>query len=361
MGQRFSKRRRSNYTRDDQCAGPEHSVPISAADNLRATVQGIADSTLGQQAVSVDYASDTAVLSCAAAGGTACLFGGKDQVIREYDYSSGAAVNSWRGHSRDVTKVIWCLPMACAFSASRDTTAKMWRRGSPHAVATFSNHDLVVTGLALDPYSGTSSRYLCTGSRDNKICMWDIESTKVINEKKIAQNLVTHMCWKDGLLAQTSEDKQLRLWDPKSLEVTRTFARKQQILLSCDILAPLVITSSHGINGTGCEVTLWDVRGTSSLPVHEFKGHTESVATCRFMPQLYGRHDLFASVASDRLVKVWSHTSPGLVCELQAVGTGPLTDVAMNEDDTRLCVSTFEKGVIFLSCIETQGSLRLVY
>jgi len=51
---------------------------------------------------------------------------------------------------------------------------------------------------------------VCSGSRDNTVALWDVSTGSVTNSVKIARNLVTDLCWKDDILAQTSEDKSLR-------------------------------------------------------------------------------------------------------------------------------------------------------
>lgn len=84
-------------------------------------------------------------------------------------------------------------------------------------------------------------RKLCTGSRDNWMCLWDIESAKCEHRRNISRNLVslsvcffpqcvldhehlgfslflfffvqvTHVCWVPGSssVVQTSEDKMIR-------------------------------------------------------------------------------------------------------------------------------------------------------
>lgn len=47
-----------------------------------------------------------------------------------------------------------------------------------------------------------------------------------------------------------------RLWDANSLKITHEFVKKQQILTSCDVRGHCIATSSGGINGTGCEITV---------------------------------------------------------------------------------------------------------
>ncbi|PKU27511.1 wd repeat-containing protein 31 [Limosa lapponica baueri] len=95
------------------------------------------------------------------------------------------------------------------FSASRDKTVMMWEiHGAPGPSQRFPGHDLVVTGLAVSP----DASWLCTGSRDNTVCKWDIETGECLGRAAISRNLVTHLCWVPGepYVIQTSEDKTIR-------------------------------------------------------------------------------------------------------------------------------------------------------
>ena len=57
-----------------------------------------------------------------------------------------------------------------AVSASRDTSIRLWRRGSPEAVQVLRGHELAVTALALNGGTGE----LCSGSRDSYVRLWDL-------------------------------------------------------------------------------------------------------------------------------------------------------------------------------------------
>ena len=53
---------------------------------------------------------------------------------------------------------------------------------------------------------------ICSGSRDNSVRLWDIETGNCLANMGILRNLVTQMKWVPGktAVAQTSEDKSLR-------------------------------------------------------------------------------------------------------------------------------------------------------
>ncbi|XP_016385407.1 WD repeat-containing protein 31-like [Sinocyclocheilus rhinocerous] len=85
----------------------------------------------------------------------------------------------------------------------------MWDLGrDTEPVQEFCGHELVVNGVAVSP----DGSKLCTGSRDNSMRLWDIESGECLQKHTISRNLVTHVCWVPGStsIVQTSEDKTIR-------------------------------------------------------------------------------------------------------------------------------------------------------
>lgn len=52
---------------------------------------------------------------------------------------------------------------------------------------------------------------------------------------------------------------------------------------------------------------LWDLRSRSI--VHEFKGHTEAIDCCMFLPYCGGK--LLATASRDCSVKIWDRDSKG--------------------------------------------------
>ncbi|XP_073170496.1 WD repeat-containing protein 31 isoform X4 [Lepidochelys kempii] len=252
-----------------------------------------------------------AVTSVAALTSDLCVSGGNDKTVVVDNWRSGAVLKRFVGHQREVTKVACVFESNSFFSASRDKTVMMWelhRNSGPSQH--FPGHDLVVTGLAVSP----DSLQLCTGSRDNTMCKWDIETGECVRRAAISRNLVTHLCWvpAEPFVIQTSEDKTIRIWDSRELQVAHTFPVKQYIQTYCDVSQDgrYCISSSNGFGGEGCEATLWDLR------------QTRSQVPC------------LATVCLD--------------------GSGPLASLAVCDSSTLLCAS-FNSGIHLLRINSIKG------
>uniref|UniRef100_A0A7M4FYQ0 WD repeat domain 31 n=1 Tax=Crocodylus porosus TaxID=8502 RepID=A0A7M4FYQ0_CROPO len=252
-----------------------------------------------------------AVTSVAALKSDLCVSGGKDKTVVIYNWRSGAVLKRFLGHEREVTKVACVFESNRFFSASRDKTVMMWElSGNSGPSQHFPGHDLVVTGLAVSP----DASQLCTGSRDNTICKWDIETGECLCRTAISRNLVTHLCWVPGepYIIQTSEDKLIRMWDSRELQVAHTFPGKQHIQTYCDVShdGRYCISSSNGFAGEGCEATLWDLRQTRNR-VREYKGHFQTIASCIFLPKSLGLTPVIATSSHDCMVKIWNQDTGG--------------------------------------------------
>ncbi|XP_043355067.1 WD repeat-containing protein 31 isoform X13 [Dermochelys coriacea] len=120
---------------------------------------------------------------------------------------------------------------------------------------------------------------------------------------------VTHLCWvpAEPFVIQTSEDKTIRIWDSRELQVAHTFPVKQYIQTYCDVSQDgrYCISSSNGFGGEGCEATLWDLRQTRSQ-VREYKGHFQTTTSCVFLPKGLGLIPVVATSSHDCMVKVWN-------------------------------------------------------
>ncbi|XP_063792272.1 WD repeat-containing protein 31 isoform X2 [Pseudophryne corroboree] len=245
------------------------------------------------------------------------------------------------------------------FSASRDKTVLMWdlhcKAGSAQK---FHGHHLIVTGLAVSP----DCTQLLSGSRDNTVCKWDVESGQCLHRAAVSRNLVTHMCWVPGesCVVQTSEDKTTRVWDTRNLQVAHLFPMKQYIQMHCDVSEDgnYCLTSSNGFGGQGCEATLWDLR-QSRDKVCEYKGHLQSTTSCIFLPKDTYDSPLVATASHDCTVKVWERDTGACVNSLFLDGSGPLSSLAVCDNASILCAS-FNSGIHSLHMERGRGALQQV-
>lgn len=287
------------------------------------------------------------------------LTGGKDNSVVLFNWKQGVTLRQWTGHSRDVTKVKHVGETI--FSSSRDKTIKVWQasKAGNEPISTFEGHRLVVTAIDLNE-DGT---LLFSGSRDNCVRLWDTTKNTSISEIEVSRNLVSCVKWVPGTqtqVAQTGEDKMVRIWDTRNMQPSFTFAAQQYFQTCCDCSrnGQFILTCSNGFNGKGCEATLWDVR--EQKMICRYIGHQQTTSACVFLPCLehVWSKDLIATASHDSTVKIWERDSTECLTTLDFSGAGPLTDLCV-WDDGSLCVSTTNMGVYLCILASCEGKPEL--
>uniref|UniRef100_A0AAA9SEC8 WD repeat domain 31 n=1 Tax=Bos taurus TaxID=9913 RepID=A0AAA9SEC8_BOVIN len=265
-----------------------------------------------------------------------------------------AALNSDLCVSGGKDKIACIYKSSQFFSASRDKMVMMWDlQSSSQPRQQFSGHTMVVTGLTVSP----DSSQLCTGSRDNTLLLWDVGTGQCAERASVSRNLVTHLCWvpREHYILQTSEDKTIRLWDSRGLQVAHTFPTQQHIQTYCEVSEDghKCVSCSSGFEGEGCEATLWDLRQTRSR-ICEYRGHFQTVASCIFLPRALASMPAIATSSHDCKVKIWNQDTGACLFTLSLDGSGPLTSLAVADSVSLLCVS-FSRGIHLLRVDRSQG------
>ncbi|KAG5840267.1 WD repeat-containing protein 31 [Anguilla anguilla] len=325
------------------------------SDLYRTNREEGAESVPANQVVQYEPAHTDAINCVTTISPDLCVSGGSDQAVVVYNWRAGKLHRSLQAHTKEVTKVKCVSGTNLIFSASRDKTVLMWDLYSGEKpLQEFCGHELVVNGLDVSP----DVSKICTGSRDNSMCLWDIESGECLQRKTISRNLVTHVCWVPGgtSIAQTSEDKTIKVWDSRSWQISNTFPAKQYIQTHCAVSANsnYLLSSSNGFGGQGCEATLWDLR-QPGCKVVEYRGHLQTTACCIFIPGSQGATPMVATSSHDCSVKIWDQNTAACLCTLVLAGSGPLASLAPCDGGGGLLCASFNTGMHLLHLSQGAG------
>lgn len=223
--------------------------------------------------------ADDVITSVCAIGDSHFAASGVDGWVHFYNWQEPQLSGRFRAHRKAANRLL-PLPNAGLLTASADATVRLWRSGASDvlpapAVAggddvqladlTFEGHSMSVSALDLVD-AGAGQAQLVTGSRDCTVRAWDLERGSEIHKQKVLRNVVLALrrLPDTTVVAQASEDLQLRLWDLRSgLQQTDAVHGGPNQLLAMDVSddGHYVICGSKGFSRENCEVKVYDVRG----------------------------------------------------------------------------------------------------
>lgn len=276
------------------------------------------------------------------------------------DWAGGGATEHWAGHPKSVTGVATAAWLDGAISASRDTTVRIWRRGTLLApTATLVGHDLTVSALAV---SATQAGRIFSGSRDSTVRLWDATTSACLSKSYISRNVVTCAAWVKGdssCVWQGSEDLRLRLWDVRAMaKPTATLEGYTCFPLCIAASEHTCVTGSNGFSGGGkgggCELRVWDRRALRQNAL--FTAHTTAVTAVALLPGAQ-----MASASRDGTLNLWQGAASGVrVLDTASLGSAVTSLSPANEGESkaRLYAAT-EDGAIRAFSAGASGLRRL--
>ena len=140
----------------------------------------------------------------------------------------GRERNRLQGHDGFVSSVSFSADGKTLASGSDDNTIKLWNLETGKEIRTLKGHDSRVSSVSFS----ADGKTLASGSEDKTIKLWNLETGKEIRTLKGHDSSVSSVSFSaDGkTLASGSDDKTIKLWNLPDLELDSLMGR------SCDLV-----------------------------------------------------------------------------------------------------------------------------
>jgi len=294
---------------------------------------GITIKTFGhmESVESIDFSPDGKILAS----------GGRDKIIKLWDVASGNEIRRLAGNGQNISDVQFSPDGKLLASASWDKTIKLWDMVTGKELRTIS--DAEATSIAFSPDGQTIA---ASGSEGIRI--WKVSTgnaIKLLKEHSELADLVRTIAFTaDGrTLASGSLDDTIKLWDVETGKELRTLTGHSSAVSSIAFSADGTLMISGSEDKT---VRLWDVK--TGQEIHTLKDHSQGVTSVAFSPN--GKS--IASSSKDRTIDIWSvsdgslqKTLKGHAQALTSVAFSPHSALlASGSDDNTIKLWEMKKG-----------------
>ncbi len=311
----------SSYELGTQHVMIGHADWVSAAaftPNGRRIITGDLDGQLivwsrstGQEALRFGAEVEASVRDLALnSSGYRLLAGYGDGVVRMWNPGTGTLLHTYQAEDVGRVQAVAFSPDgARVYAAGDEGVLRVWDTESEALLAAFPAQESAILDMALSPDEARA----ITAHRDGRIIVWEVAAWREGAYR--AENIpttaylrhaepVTTVAWApDSRHAVTgSEDNLLRYWDLDTGEVLHTLRGHADDVSDVDISAD----GRYALSASGDEsLRLWDL--TSGQSLQRLAGHDDRVQVARFAPLNSAQPEISAAVsgAIDEQVRVW--------------------------------------------------------
>ncbi|ETO01074.1 hypothetical protein RFI_36367, partial [Reticulomyxa filosa] len=210
-------------------------------------------------------------------------------------------------------------------SSSADKTIRFWDIKDCKQFQVFDGHTSDVECIEFSSFN--NGRYLCSGSTDKTIRLWDIETSKSLhvfnghmnnlscvdfsplqsnNDINNKSNSIGIIGGNGYTICSGSYDNTIRIWDIESLKDVIVFKGHEDSIL-CVKYLPYESRISGGANiilsgSADQSVRLWDIR--SNQQIQMFDEHTSVVSAVEYL-SFGSNRDIICSGSFDNTIRFW--------------------------------------------------------
>jgi len=208
--------------------------------------------------------------------------------------SGGTLIRTLEGHTSSVSAVAVTLDGKHAISGSDDNTLRVWDIESGEEIQILEGHTGWVKAVAVT----LDGKHVISGSFDNTLRMWDIVSGEEIQTLRGHTDSVEAIAVTlDGKHAISgSDDNTLKVWDIKSGEEIQTLEGHTKWVEAVAVTPD----NKYVISGSDDKtLRVWDIE--SGEEIQTLEGHTNWVTAVAVTPD--GKHA--TSGSRDNTIRVW--------------------------------------------------------
>ena len=244
----------------------------------------------------LEYSSEVITSVAWMPGSKYLAVGDSGNAVKIYDIEKSAEVRTIRSHSDRVSSLAWNHFVLS--TGSRDSSIMQHDLRIQDYFVKFTGHEQEVCGLR---WNNEGTR-LASGGNDNKVCLWEMNSTnpvKVLNGHKAAVKALAWSPWNSKILATGggSADKQIRIWDCASGSCLETVETGSQVCALEWNRHEKEILSAHGYAQN--QLSLW--RSSDMKRIQDFTGHSARILNIAQNPE----GSTVVSAGADETLRFW--------------------------------------------------------
>ena len=257
---------------------------------------------------------------------------GDDHHVGIYDMATQTLINEIDAHRDWVRSAVYAPKGSQLATAGNDRALRVWGKDNYRSPVYTRNHDAAIIQAAYSPdatklatvgfekslrvYDAKTGRLdqrmicpcpdnhavafssnaemVAAAGRCGTVRIWSVASGKVVAEVKAHRQRVRSLQFTaDDRLVSVSDDRMVKIIDPKSGAVENTLPRQTSKLFSAQLLPGDLLA----IGGSDNQIRVWNLGGGQEVGI--LRGHTGTVSSLAF------GHGVLVSGSFDTQVRIW--------------------------------------------------------